>query len=245
MSIDWLEPEATVRGSVIVVGGRGEGAEVYRRLARRIAFDGYRVAVAIGDGALDRALDDAAAKLPDTAAKLPDPAAELPVVVIGSDSGALTALKAAPRRPAVTGVVAAGLLTEVAPDVEAGWENELDIRSACPVHRGVLGSAGAVERDALSRAAEVATPELLAENSVPVLVVHGTADALSPVDTVQQLAASLVDARVVLVDGGRHDILNDVSHRSVAAEIVQFLERLRLPGAADIVLRSSVGALSV
>ncbi|OZE96528.1 alpha/beta hydrolase [Rhodococcoides fascians] len=238
MSIDWLEPEATVRGSVIVVGGRGEGAEVYRRLARRIAFDGYRVAVAIGDGALDRALDDAAAKLPDAAA-------ELPVVVIGSDSGALTALKAAPRRPAVTGVVAAGLLTEVAPDVEAGWENELDIRSACPVHRGVLGSAGAVERDALSRAAEVATPKLLAENSVPVLVVHGTADALSPVETVQQLAASLVDARVVLVDGGRHDILNDVSHRSVAAEIVQFLERLRLPGAADIVLRSPVGALSV
>jgi alpha-beta hydrolase superfamily lysophospholipase len=230
VSIDWLEPEATVRGSVIVIGGRGEGAAVYRRFAKRIAFDGYRVITVTGDDALDRAVEGAAA--------------DLPVVVIGSDSGALRALTASVRHRAVTGVVAAGLLGEPAHHVEAGWERELDIRSACPVHRGVLESAGAVARDALAREAEVATPELLAGTTVPVLVVHGTADALSPPEKVQTLAGSLVDARVVLIDGGRHDILNDVSHRSVAAEIVQFLERLRLPGAPDIVLRSPVGVLT-
>jgi hypothetical protein len=30
------------------------------------------------------------------------------------------------------------------------------------------------------------------------------------------------------ITGGRHDVLNDVTHRTVAATIVLFLERLRL-----------------
>lgn len=232
MSIDWLEPEATVRGSVIIVGGRGEGAEVYRRFARRIAFDGYRVTVVTGSGtgALD-AVDAATA--------------DLPVVVVGSDSGALTALTVAARRPAVTGVVAAGLLVDAASDLPAGWENELDIRSACPVHRGVLDAAGALEHGALAEEVELATPKVVAETAVPTLIVHGADDAVSSARTVQELAAAFADARIVLVDGGRHDILNDVSHRSVAAEIVQFLERLRLPGAPDIVVRTPVGVLAV
>jgi hypothetical protein len=34
--------------------------------------------------------------------------------------------------------------------------------------------------------------------------------------------------RLVTIAGGRHDVLNDVTHRTVAATIVLFLERLRL-----------------
>ncbi|MGD6652180.1 hypothetical protein VWW24_22790, partial [Xanthomonas citri pv. citri] len=52
---------------------------------------------------------------------------------------------------------------------------------------------------------------------------------------------ALRDADVVIVSGGRHDILNDVTHRSVAAEIVQFLERLRTPGAPHALSRSRAG----
>jgi hypothetical protein len=32
----------------------------------------------------------------------------------------------------------------------------------------------------------------------------------------------------VTIAGGRHDVLNDVTHRTVAATIILFLERLRL-----------------
>lgn len=234
MSIDWLEPDATVRGSVVVVAGRGEGPAVYRRFTRRIAFDGYRVTVNSGAGAHIGGVLDAV----DSAA------ADLPVVVIGSDTGALTALKAASYRPSVTGVVAAGLLVEAAADPSVAWLDELDARSACPVHRGVLDQPGNLERGTLAAAAEPATVDVVAQTSVPTLIVHGTNDVVSSSAAVQQVAASLPDARIILLDGGRHDILNDVSHRSVAAEIVQFLERLRLPGASDIVLRATAGALA-
>ncbi|MFC9552777.1 alpha/beta hydrolase [Rhodococcus sp. NPDC056960] len=230
MDIDWLEPEATTRGSVIVIAGRGERASVYRRFARRIAFDGYRVAVVENDpAAVGRVIADADA--------------ELPIVVAGSDSGALTALDVAAGHPAVAGVVAAGLLVAGADTFSGEWDGELEVRSACPVHRGVLSSADALDRGTLGGETPVATANSLVHVRVPVLVVHGGADVLSPAADVRAVASALPDARVVIVRDGLHDILNDVSHRSVAAEIVQFLERLRLPGTPDILLREPAGAL--
>ena len=231
MDIDWLEPEATVRGSVIVVGGRGEHAHVYRRFARRIAFDGYRVAVVENDPAA-------------TARVIADAETDLPVTVVGSDSGALTALDLAATHPAVSGVVAAGLLVAGADAFTGEWDGELEIRSACPVHRGVLSSADALERGTLGAETPVATADSLTHVQVPVLVVHGGADALSPAADVLAVTSALPDARVVVVHEGLHDIRNDVSHRAVAAEIVQFLERLRLPGTPDIILREPAGALA-
>ena len=231
MDIDWLEPEATARGSVIVVAGRGEHAHVYRRFARRIAFDGYRVAVVENDPA-------AAARV------IADAESGLPLTVVGSDSGALTALDLAATHPAVSGVVAAGLLVAGTDAVTGGWDGELEIRSACPVHRGVLSADDALDRGTLGAEAPVATADSLTHVQVPVLVVHGGADVLSPVANVLAVTSALPGARVVVVNDGRHDILNDVSHRSVAAEIVQFLERLRLPGTPDVLLREPAGALA-
>lgn len=229
VSIDWLEPEATVRGSVIVITGRGERAGVYGRFARRIAVDGYRVTVTEDGGAALDAIDAS-----DTS---------LPVVVVGSDVGASEALAAARSRPFVTGVVAAGLLTDAAAVPAADWEAEVDIRSACPVHRGVLAS-DAVDKGALATPVAGVTGETLAGVTVPTLVVHGSADVISAAEQVRRLAQALPDGRVVIVTDGRHDILNDVSHRSVAAEIVQFLERLRIPGAPDIITRVPAGVLT-
>ncbi|MGV9870029.1 alpha/beta hydrolase [Rhodococcus koreensis] len=231
MDIDWLEPEATARGSVIVVAGRGEHAHVYRRFARRIAFDGYRVAVVENDPA-------AAARV------IADAESGLPLTVVGSDSGALTALDLAATHPAVSGVVAAGLLVAGTDAVTGGWDGELEIRSACPVHRGVLAADDALDRGTLGEEAPVATADSLTHVQVPVLVVHGGADVLSPAADVLAVTSALPGARVVVVNEGRHDILNDVSHRSVAAEIVQFLERLRLPGTPDVLLREPAGALA-
>lgn len=40
--------------------------------------------------------------------------------------------------------------------------------------------------------------------------------------------AAATAAELVGITGSRHDVLNDVTHRTVAATIVLFLERLRL-----------------
>ncbi|MGW6032065.1 alpha/beta hydrolase [Gordonia terrae] len=223
MSTDWLEPDANARGSVVVIAGRGEHAEVYRRFARRIAFDGYRVSIVENDAtSVARVLTDAPAG---------------PVVVVGSDSGAVTAVETAPGHPAVTGVVLAGLLVDGPRVLPAEWDAELDARSACPVHRGVLARPDSIDPGALKDSTTVASPESLGRVTSPVLLVHGDADTVSPVDEVVAASTALPDVRLTLVRGGRHDILNDVTHRSVAAEIVQFLERLREPGGQDLLRR--------
>lgn len=231
----WVEPETPPRGAVIVVGGRGETDAVYRRLSRRLAFDGYRTAVVgrtdepgeLGDQeTVLRGIDDLITQT--------DPV--LPVVLIGSDAGAAAVVRAA-GRASVSGVVLAGVLTERAGDAPSSWEDELDVRSACPVHRGVLAGAGAIEPGQLNAGNGVLDAADLASLTVPVLAVHGDADRVAPAIEAAAVLAAAPDAEVVFVVDGRHDILNDVSHRSVAAAIVQFLERLRLPGAAPILRR--------
>lgn len=46
-------------------------------------------------------------------------------------------------------------------------------------------------------------------------------------DALTRTAESQSRARLPVVRGARHDVLNDVNHRSVAAETVAFLETLR------------------
>jgi alpha-beta hydrolase superfamily lysophospholipase len=239
----WVEPETPPRGAVIVVGGRGETDAVYRRLSRRLAFDGYRTAV-VGRGNEPGAPGDEETVLRgiDDLITQTDPV--LPVVLIGSDAGAAAVVRAA-GRASVSGVVLAGVLTERAGDAPSSWEDELDVRSACPVHRGVLAGAGAIEPGQLHAGSGVLDAADLASLTVPVLAVHGDADRVAPAIEAATVLAAAPDAEVVFVVDGRHDILNDVSHRSVAAAIVQFLERLRLPGAAPILRRGDGAGIPV
>ena len=71
---------------------------------------------------------------------------------------------------------------------------------------------------------------------VPVLTVHGGADVISPAGAAAAVYEAAPEVESYVVDGGRHDILNDVTHRSVAATIVLFLERLRNPGRQRVVV---------
>ncbi len=63
---------------------------------------------------------------------------------------------------------------------------------------------------------------------MPTLVVHGSDDPLTPLEDAVAPFRGAPSTRVLVVEGGRHDVLNDVTHRSVAATIVLFLERLKL-----------------
>jgi hypothetical protein len=53
-------------------------------------------------------------------------------------------------------------------------------------------------------------------------------DPISPLPLARARYAAAPRAGLVTIAGGRHDTLNDITHRTVAATIVMFLERLRL-----------------
>jgi pimeloyl-ACP methyl ester carboxylesterase len=237
---NWTEPDGIApRGTLIVIGGRGEAPEIYERFGRRIASDGYRVH-AVADPVADPAL--ATSQVLSVAAEV------RPYVLVGSDTGALFAaglvasgqitgvdalVLAGLPAEAVTAVTAATLTTEEpggadAP-LSASWEAELEARTACPTHRGRLAGQG-LRRGALYEPVPDGWESLadLGRIAQPVLFLHGVADQVSPLADARERYAKAPQAELVAIAGGAHDVLNDVTHRTVAATIVLFLERLRL-----------------
>ena len=225
----WAEPEGVApRGTLIVIPGRGEGPALYERFGRRIAGDAYRVH-AVADPVADPAL---------TASQVLAITVEVrPYVLVGSDTGALFAagLVASGQVTEVDAVVLAGLPTAQAePPGQArasaeSWEAELAARTACPTHRGRLAGQG-LRRGALFEPIPAGWDSLadLGRLAVPVLGLHGMADPVSPLDAARERYRQAPRAELVSIVGGVHDVLNDVTHRTVAATIVLFLERLRL-----------------
>jgi alpha-beta hydrolase superfamily lysophospholipase len=218
----WLPaPEILHRGTVLVFPGRGEHGGVYERLGWRLSADGYVVHAADSTPADDL---DALTRLV-TATTTAEP-----LVLAGSDTGALQALTlaAATVRPPA-GVIIAGLAYS-AETAQRSWDDELEARTACPTHRSRLTEDTRFVRGALS--GPLPAPLLSAELpldriDLPVLVLHGDADPVTPPEIARSIAARLPGAELGIVHDGRHDVLNDINHRSVAAHIVQWLERLR------------------
>lgn len=217
----WTPPSAVrVRGTLAVLAGAGEDADVYARFGARIAVDGYAVGVFAADDA-----DAATSWLSAQEAQ--------PRILVGSDRGAIAALAAVASGSAVDGAVVAALPVAGVDDATA----EDAERTACPVHLGVLGARpGVAASEVASEVAGAAAPlELpsaaeLAGIRVPVLAVHGGADAISPIGRARTALSALRTLEFVETVGGLHDALNDQSHRSVAATVVLWLERLRAHG---------------
>jgi pimeloyl-ACP methyl ester carboxylesterase len=154
---------------------------------------------------------------------LADESLPSPKVLVGTDSGATLAALLAAELP-VDAVVLAGLALPSSAEV-GSWEDEIAARTACPVHTRVISSDETFERGALNQPLPWESVSL-APSGKPTLVLHGTADPVTPAaDAVAPYAGT---ARVRLVEGGVHDVLNDATHRSVAATLVLFLESLRL-----------------
>ncbi|GAA2613111.1 alpha/beta hydrolase [Streptomyces axinellae] len=249
----WHPPPAVApRGTLLVLPGRGEHPGVYERFGRRLAADGYVVHALelppdAGTAEVRAAIRSAAGD---------EPAAPLVLVGAdtGALQALHTAESLSPAAPGppLAGVVAAApapVDTSVpaaapasGPDTEAGgtggaeaprkggadtaWESELDARTVCPVHRARLTADASFERGALSGP----VPDRLrgrAYTALPVLVLHGAADPVTPLAQARDLAARLPLATLGVLREGRHDVLNDASHRSAAAALVLWLERLR------------------
>jgi alpha-beta hydrolase superfamily lysophospholipase len=225
-----------VRGTLLVVPGRGESAASYRRLGNRLAADAYRVRVLAAPDGLGRPapdLDGLAGALTAAVRSLGDDAVR-PLVLVGADvaAAALAALVAgagpqAPWWP--DALVLAGIPGYGTHDTGTGWEAELAARTHCPAQRGVLSGDPLVRPGQLAAAVSDALLDDAYGTTValPHLLLVGEHDPVADRGALARLAKALPTARLATVRGAHHDVLNDLQHRSVAAEIVSFLEVVR------------------
>ncbi len=226
----WRQPDAVApRGTLVLVPGRGEHPGVYERFGLRLAADGYPV------HAVTDPLRDAGRAAPEVSGEIRAvfaADAPRPHVLVGSDSGALAAaaLVASGAVP-VDALVLAGLPVDRGAQLPASdeWEHEVAARTACPTHQQRLTGDPALRRGALRERLpqdwfDRATATAI---TVPVLGLHGADDVVSPFDAARGWYEALPAGHLVRISGGRHDALNDQTHRSAAATVVLFLERLR------------------
>lgn len=225
--LTWTEPNPVpLRATLIVLPGRGESPQVYERFGRRLATDAYRVHV------VEAPSDDAGRTGEQLDGLLAAADPERPVVLVGSDAGAAYAAHLAASTPTpFAALILAGLPLSPAAAQSRGWDDELDARSSCPTHRARI-SQGGVRPAALFTGLPAAwfDVDAPARIAVPVLGVHGRDDTISPIEQARAWYARVPRAELISIAGAPHDALNDQTHRTVAASIVLFLERLRAGG---------------
>jgi len=228
----WDEPAGVPpRGTLILLPGRGETPASYARFGKRLSADAYKVRLVAVD------LEELADATDRIRQLVTDESLPSPKVLVGSDSGATLAALLACELP-VNAVVLAGLALP-GPAGVGSWEDEIAARTACPVHRRVIDQDLGFAPGALNAALPWTALDSRRRASrcwsctAPPTPSRPAASALAPY-------SGAPSAWVRLVENGRHDVLNDAMHRSVAATIVLFLESLRLgPELPEIVTVSA------
>jgi pimeloyl-ACP methyl ester carboxylesterase len=223
--ITWNEPDPVPpRGTLFVIPGRGESNRVYERFGRRLAADAYRVHVVTAPSESAEGAREQLLGLIESAD------AATPRIVVGSDGGAAYAAHLAARSllAGVTGLILAGLPDSPAATPARDWDDELDARTSCSTHRGRISQEGVRPAELFTDLPAVWFGTATADIGVPVLGIHGGEDSISPIESARRWYGALPRAELVTIAGGRHDVLNDQTHRTVAATVVLFLERLRL-----------------
>ena len=133
-------------------------------------------------------------------------------------------------RKAVDALVLAGLPAGPEAGSAGSWKEELDARTACPAHRGRLTDS-ALRRGALYEPIPAGWLERgdLGGLRMPILGLHGSDDPISPLEQVRDRYAAASPAELVSITGRAGTTCSTTrAHRTVAAAVVLFLERLRL-----------------
>ncbi|MFF3224551.1 alpha/beta hydrolase [Nocardia suismassiliense] len=197
-------------------------------------------------GSLDGAADNVAAMLDIATREHPD----VPRFLVGHSMGSLIVLHLATRRP----IDVAGIVVSAPPlDISAGNPAQ---RALAPVLTRLTPNLGVLKLDSsqISRDPEVIraydndplvyrgklpartaaeilnttflVKERLSQLTVPVLALHGTADALaapSSTDLIEHGAGS-TDLTVIRYDGLYHEIFNEPEKDKVLGDVVDWLE---------------------
>jgi alpha-beta hydrolase superfamily lysophospholipase len=244
--------------TVVFVHGVGEHSGLYDRLAAQLGDQGIGMLALdqIGHGqtagrrgfvtSMDDLVADAAQLTGLAAAGSPG----VPLVLAGHSLGGIVSAVAAARQPGRYAALVLSGATLSAPGPEPGdlataRDEDLDLAvgdlSADPAYLSRLAAdplvftGGAAMADSLRRILPPAWAELAVSRPalrLPVLILHGGADAVSPPEGARRWAATLPAARLVVFDGARHDLLNETVHRAVAATIAGFIRAVAGPGGA-------------
>ncbi|MFD0636606.1 alpha/beta hydrolase [Catenulispora yoronensis] len=205
-----------VRGTVILLPGRGEHGGVYERFGKRLSHDAYTVHAL--DISADTDLSTLSHRIDRIAAQ-----ASGPVVLAGSDTGALQALALVSADAVrVDGLLLVGLPdteagaesgtgtglgADTADPEEAGWDHELAARTSCPTHQARLTADAEFARGSLSDPVPPHLAAVLQGTGVegvdtPTLLLHGGADTVAPVDHARGVAARLPRGELAVTTDG-------------------------------------------
>ncbi|MBJ7337617.1 alpha/beta fold hydrolase [Mycolicibacterium sp.] len=236
----WAAPEP--RAAVIFLHGFGEHTGLYHRYGFALnsagidlwAVDQFGHGLTPGDRGDFRTLEACGAlaeQLTELAlAEHPD----IPLVAQGHSFGAVATLfrllgapdryragviSGAPLAP-VPGLVDADSTFEIAPSQLSADPFYLDAIENDPL-AFVDADGGPLARE-LDRGWD-SFGATLPSLAVPILAVHGSNDPIAPVGAVRAYAEQLETLSLLEIAGGGHDILNDVTHREVAAAITDFV----------------------
>src|SRR4051812_35215637 len=234
---------------VVLVHGYGEHIGRYEHVARALNAAGSAVAgpahVGHGRSAGDRALvEDFEPIVDDVRAVVQDARGDLPVVMVGHSMGGLIATRYAQRhREDLAGLVLSGPAIGLGPVIE-GLLGAPELPSD-PIDVGVLSRDPAVGEayaaDPLvyhggwkrpTLAAFLAADNAIADGpgfgDLPLLYVHGAEDQLAPVVLARPVVERLAgpDSDLHVLDGARHEVLNEVGKEQTIGLGARFAERV-------------------
>lgn len=248
ISPGWVIDGARPQGPVAVVV-HGHRDSRFGSLYRAQMLAPYTAAVAVfdlpghGDAAAARCLmgereaRDVVSVARHLADHLPAALAARPVVLLGYSMGATIVIKAAAAEPGrFAGVIACapyrfwdqGLRGQLRRRGLPAWPTVplvgLILRAAQVLK--LPGPGGLGEPPGLDRAADAAGLD------APLLVLHGDADDICPLDAGRAIARAAPDGKLVVIAGGTHNQLLAADHDAVHAALQTFFAKLDGPDAA-------------
>ena len=246
---------AEPRAAIALIHGLAEHSGRYEHVGTRLADAGYSVYTADlrghgrsegfpGDvSGLSDWLEDAEAIV----ARARDAAAGRPVFAFGHSLGALIAPAYVARHPeAVDGLVLSGtavvagtaLLASMADPEGQGIPPAAISRDPAVVQAYVddelvFADRVSPEANAASLEAAIEVNQAGERLALPVLMVHGSDDAIADVEGARDLYDSLVakDKQLIVYDGLFHEVLNEPERDRVLDDVVAWLDRHTPPAA--------------
>jgi alpha-beta hydrolase superfamily lysophospholipase len=235
-------PAAEAKAAIVFLHGFGEHTGLYHRYAFALNAAGIDLWAVdqLGHGLSPGTRGDfgsleASSTLADALTELvTDARPEIPLIAQGHSFGAvatLCRLLDSPDRYRA-GVVSGAPLIPFASVLDADTSFDLDpgALSADPFYLDSLANDPLAFVDAdgapLTRELDRAWDRFgsdLPTLRVPTLAVHGTSDPIADVGGVRAYAEQIEALRLEEIAGGRHDILNDVTHRVVSKTIIEFV----------------------